>query len=71
MADRCDNPGPKLLSQPLWTCPSCWLDLREPKTEGEYTCPDCGARLRLTIEERPFYVAQVVHADDAPENGYS
>jgi hypothetical protein len=49
-----------------WTCPNCYAD-HVGSLEGETVNCDCGATLKLTIEQQPVCVATCVDPDSKDE----
>lgn len=60
LSDRCSNDH----FDDWWTCPSCYRDLDGVKSDERVTCPNCGARLDLTLELFTSCVSTVVDDEE-------
>ncbi len=61
MGASCSNTGHYHPAR--YTCPSCYQDLLGIE-EGDHTCPNCGAKLRCSIDYVPSFTAEVISDDE-------
>jgi hypothetical protein len=63
--ESCSNPG----FTDRFTCPGCYTDheARPGSNSPVFRCCECGAPLRLSIEQQPVAVATVCDEDEEEE----